>query len=845
MIRHSSRIEGLPTRFGVILLVLLFFPAGLKVAGQDLPSSSLSAAAARPNLAPGDIKLGSYSVRPGELIAISWTTTNSGSGDCPTSFTGIHLGQLPNTRPVNDSLNLMLTTPEIRANSFVRQTNLITIPSNIPVGTYYLWVVADELPSSVNQTTRADDVARSSALAVVTVRRQPNLVPQSITLSASAARPGDQIAVMWTLTNTANVTCPTSLTGFHLGTSATVAPTNDAVNLRFETPEINANSAIRFTNLVTIPTNTALGTYYFWVVADDVATSTLNQSSRADDPARSSALSVVSVIARPNLVPQNVTLRSYTARPGDQVTVMWSVTNSGNGNCPASVTGLHLGTSASNRPTNDALNLKIATPAINTNSFVRQTNTITIPASTALGTYYLWVVVDDVADSGLNQSSRADDAARSSEVAVVSVIRQPNLIATNVILNSQFARRGDAVTVIWTLTNSGNANCPPSQTGLRLGGSATVRPTNNILNILIPTPEIRTNAFLRQTNVITIPANAMLGTNYLWVIADDVASSTLNQTSKADDAAVSGPLAIVTALPRPNLVPLNVALSSSSARPGSQVTVTWTMTNSGNGNCPASVTGLHLGQSPVTRPTGDALNVTVQTSAIGANASLRQTNVVTIPTNTTTGTYYLWVVADDVTNSTLDQSSRADDAATSAAIAIASVVLISPAASAMVDAPPTFEWNANGMANGRVYLAAKTTPVLGVDKVVFFDNPSGTNKFRPAATNWVAAVTTLGFAPSYFWTVGSADAARREIYADWRAFKTIPMPISGTLVSTSNGQFQFQIAAPNQAQVVIEASETLTNNWVEIGTVQNVNGTVTYTDSTAAIRTRRFFRVKP
>src|SRR6185369_5922636 len=106
---------------------------------------------------------------------------------------------------------------------------------------------------------------------------------------------------------------------------------------------------------------------------------------------------------------------------------------------------------------------------------------------------------------------------------------------------------------------------------------------------------------------------------YVWVVADDVTNSVLNQSSKADDAARSGPLAIGTEMPQPNLVPSNVELSIGAARPGGQITVTWTMANTGTGDCPASTTGLHLGNSFITPPGGDSLKVA--TRAIGALSS--------------------------------------------------------------------------------------------------------------------------------------------------------------------------------------------------------------------------------
>jgi hypothetical protein len=841
MITYPLQLRCVQTRHGLVLVALLFFSLALTVMGQEAAASVVSATAARPNLAPGNVHLNTYSARPGDLITVSWNMTNSGTAFSPASFTGLHLGTSPTTPPIGDSLSLTFVTPEIAPNSLARQTNTITVPFGMPLGNYYLWVVADE-SGFVSQTTRADDVARSAAVAVLNVIVQPNLVATNVTASASFARPGDQIAVAWTLGNAGNVTCPASITGLHLGTSATNPPASDGLNLKLQTPELNANSGIRFTNIVSIPANTTVGTYYLWVVADDVATSTINQSKRTDDAARSEAVAVVLVLPRPNLIPQDITLNSSMARPGDQITASWTVVNSGNANCAASTTGLHLGASATVPPASDGLNLKVPTPAIDVGNFVRQTNKFTIPTNTTVGNYYLWVVVDDVTNSTIDQSSRADDAARSELLAVVSVIPQPNLVTTNVVLSSQFAKPGDQVTAIWTITNSGTADCAASQTGLRLGTSATVRPTTG-LAITVPTPAIGTNSFLRQTNVITIPASTPLGKYYLWVIADDVVHSTLNQSSKADDADVSDALTIVSVLPRPNLVPSGVVLSSNSAKPGDQLAVSWNMANIGDGTCPASVTGLHLGDL-LTRPPNDPLNVSVPTPAINANDAVRQTNVVTIPASTPPGTYYIWVIADDVTNSTIDQSSRSDDAAKSAALAIAKVLLISPVSAATAEAPPTFEWNAQGTANATVYVSAKSSAVPGVDKVVFFESLSGTNKFRPSATNWATAVGTLGFAPFYFWTVGSVDPAGREIHAPWRDFRIIPMAVSAT-TSASNGQFQFQIAAPNTAQVVIEASDSLTNDWVQIGTVQNTTGTVNYTDPNAGTRSKLFFRAKP
>lgn len=832
--------HGFPTLRAPVSLLLLC----LTLIGICSPSvaADVAAAAARPNLIPRNVALSAYSVRPGDTVTVRWNMTNSGSGSCPASFTGVYIGNSASLPPSNGTPIWTLTTPEIPAGGSVNQAVNIAIPFNQSLGTFYIWVIADDVESSsLNQTTRADDAKASPAFGVANTVIRPNLIPQNVVINATHARPGDQVTVEWTIQNLGNVRCPESITGIHLGTSATTPPATDAMDVAVASPEVPAQASIRQTNTVTIPAGTAFGTYYLWIVLDDTPNSTLNQISRADDAARSGALSVVAVIPRPNLVPSNVRLSASSVRPGDPISIAWTTTNSGTANCPTNITGLHLGTSATTPPTNDGLNLRVATAAIAAGAAVRQTNTVTIPANTALGNYYLWVVSDDMVSSTLNQSSRADDATRSELLEVVNVIRNPNLVPLSMTVGETHARPGDQVTVVWSLTNSGNIFAPASVTGFHLGSSSATKP-NNAPIILVDTPQINTNTLLRRTNIVTIPANTALGTHYLWVIADDTNNSALNQSSRADDALASSSISVVSTLPRPNLVPQNIVLSSYFTRPGQQLTLTWSITNSGGANCPASVTGLHLGTSATTPPTSDPLDLSVDTPAINANSSVRQTNNITLPANLAPGTYYLWVVADDVANSTLNQSSRADDAARSAALMVAVVTLTSPASGAVVTAPPTFIWSAAGPVTTRVYLSAKAAPVIGADTFVVFET-SGASPFTPNVTNWMTAVNALGVATNYYWAVGSSDAAKREVYSNWVPFRISPVALAPLMVAGS-GDFRFQIIAPHLPQVTVEWSDNLTS-WTELTTIANSTGTVTYTDQSPESRERRFFRVKP
>jgi hypothetical protein len=266
------------------------------------------------------------------------------------------------------------------------------------------------------------------------------------------------------------------------------------------------------------------------------------------------------------------------------------------------------------------------------------------------------------------------------------------------------------------------------------------------------------------------------------------------------------------------------------------------MKNNGTATASPSITGLHIGPSPIDKPMNDPINLAIETPAINPNAFVPQSAVITIPTNLTGGTFYIWIIADDVPNSTLNQSTRADDVALSSALQISSVALISPPVGATVDAPPTFEWDPQLTSNGTIYLSTQALSVLGTGKLFIFDTPLGTNKFRPLQTNWLSAIQTLGYAPNYYWTVGSPNAANPQLYSSWRPFKTIPTPITRTLTTVA-GKIQFQIAAPNNSQVTIQSITSLTDTWSAGKTITNTTGVVTFTDPITP--PHRFYRVKP
>src|SRR5439155_678825 len=136
---------------------------------------------------------------------------------------------------------------------------------------------------------------------------------------------------------------------------------------------------------------------------------------------------------------------------------------------------------------------------------------------------------------------------------------------------------------------------------------------------------------------VTIPADATPGTRYLIVRADG--GQTVRESIETNNTKTTS---IVIALPDLQVSALS---APSGALPGSAITVTDTTKNFGTGPAAASKTFVYLSLDSILDP-GDTLIGSRPVGVLGGGSSSAGSTVVTIPADTTPGTYYLIVLAD-------------------------------------------------------------------------------------------------------------------------------------------------------------------------------------------------------
>src|SRR5437588_283156 len=103
-----------------------------------------------------------------------------------------------------------------------------------------------------------------------------------------------------------------------------------------------------------------------------------------------------------DLIPKNISLGSTNVTPGSSLSVSWLLANQGSGAANSiSTTEVRITSSPSSFGTGSNNVAAVSTAALGAGSSVSQSTTITAP--TAPGTYYVWIIADN--NSQVNQGS--------------------------------------------------------------------------------------------------------------------------------------------------------------------------------------------------------------------------------------------------------------------------------------------------------------------------------------------------------------------------------------------------------------------------------------------------------
>ncbi|MFL5581313.1 MAG: CARDB domain-containing protein, partial [Gemmatimonadaceae bacterium] len=542
----------------------------------------------------------------GASITLTDTTRNQGAAGAGSSTTTFYLSSNA-TLDAGDLLLASRAVPPLAPGASNSGSVTVTLPASLTAGTYYLLAKADGDDALV-ETQEANNVLHTTVLV------GSDLQVSNLTAPTDAGA-GLPLTVTDTTRNAGSGAAVATTTTFYLSNDGTLDAADTVLGSR-AVPALAAGASSSGSVVLTLPAATATGVYTLIARADsgDVVGETYENNNT-----RGATLRV-----GPDL---NVTTFTApaTAGVGTSFVVSDTTRNSGGGTAAASTTRFYLSLNGTLDGDDVLLGFR-AVPSLAPGTSSAGSASLTIPATTAGGSYYLIAAAD--ADNVVAETVESNNIINRSIVIGADLVVLSFAAPTD-------AGAGLTLALSDTTRNQGTGTTAPSTTSFYLSTDATFDAGDALLGSRA-VPALASSASSSGSVTVTIPAGTATGTYTLFARADagDVVAEAYENNNLASRTLRIGPDLVLLSLTAPT-----------AAGAGSAITLTDTTRNAGAGTAAASTTRVYL-SSDWLLDGGDVLLASRAVPALPPGASDTGSVTATIPAATPGGAYYLIAVAD-------------------------------------------------------------------------------------------------------------------------------------------------------------------------------------------------------
>jgi subtilase family serine protease len=579
---------------------------------SDFPRIGLTAPLAGPQdgfiarLAQADLIVATFSAPTsagaGEPFSVTDATRNRGDVGAAATATAFFLS-VDNRLGADDVMIGRRDVPELEPGAEDTAVTELTVPAGTAPGTYFLFARADD-DRAVDEGLESNNRSRRTLVV------GPDLVIASFTLTTSGAT----ITATDTIRNSGAGTTGPTTARFYLSPTATLAAGAPVIGHR-AVPALKSGESSPATTPLALPAGTSPGSYVVVMRADadDAAaelSETNNEASRPLGVGIDLAVSSLSAAS--------------TAVAGGSFTITDTTASQGIAGAPASVTRYHLSKDTILDPATDVVLGQRAVPALEPGMADTGSVTVTIPATTTGGSYFVLAVADaeNVAVESNETNNVRSRAVRTGPDLVITAVGAP-----------VGARPGGAITVTDTTKNQAGEPSPASTTSFFLSRDTTLDPTDRLLGSrsVIALDARKTRA---GTATVTIPEDVTAGPYHVIAKADG--PDAIAEADETNNTLASTPIAVGT----------DLAVSAlTAAVNGLVVAVTDATANRGGAPAAESVVRFYV-SGDATVDAGDAVLGERLVPALDGGATSTATTSLPIPAGLAAGSYHLIAVAD-------------------------------------------------------------------------------------------------------------------------------------------------------------------------------------------------------
>ncbi|HUE86487.1 MAG TPA: CARDB domain-containing protein [Vicinamibacterales bacterium] len=329
----------------------------------------------------GDLRVTAFSApaKAGASAAIdvSDTTVNQGAATVPPTVTRFYLS----VNAALDAADRLLggrPVPSLAPGASSSGSATVTIPADVGAGAYYLFAKADGDDAVVETQEWNNTMLRTIGIG-------PDLIVSSISAPTVAAS-GAVVSVVETTLNQGGGSAPASVTTFFLSKDFMLDSNDVPFGGSRSVGPLAAGAASAGTTVVTIPPDTAPGTYYIIAKADgggSIAESYETNNTRGS-----------SIRIGPDLVISSGSLSVSTITAGSSATLTNTVTNQGAGLAASSLIAFYLSKDLTVDAADVPLSPSRMVPELATGASSAASTVVTIPAATPAGTWYVLARAD-------------------------------------------------------------------------------------------------------------------------------------------------------------------------------------------------------------------------------------------------------------------------------------------------------------------------------------------------------------------------------------------------------------------------------------------------------------------
>jgi subtilisin family serine protease len=474
-------------------------------------------------------------------------------------------------------------------------------------GTPYYYVISAE-----NSLGESGDSNEATAVPMI-----PSDLSLQVFTTPALGGIGTTIAVSITASNIGAGMAQASVTRIYLSQDATL-DANDSPLVDVAVPELNAGAASAQSLSLLIPATTPAGRYSLIAAAD--ADSQVAESNEGNN--RQSRV----IQLGPDLTINMLNVNGPSG-PGGVISVTDGTRNLGGGTAAATATAFYLSLNAS-LSADDVWLGNRAVQAVAAGATDTATTTLTIPATTASGTYYIVATAD--------ASHAVAETIETNNTYYRQILIGGDAIVSTLTVPSGGAA-GSTIVVTDTTKNVGGGSIGATTTRFYLSTNASFAAGDTLLAEGRTVAALEPGAVHSGSTTLTLPAPLTAGLYYLIAVADG--NGDVLETAESNNATAR-------ALPIGSDLVVTAFTAPAAGAPASSITVTDTTANPGAGPAPGSQTRFYLSTNAAFDAGDTLLSGARSIAPLAGGANSTGTSSVALPAGLGPGTYYLIARAD-------------------------------------------------------------------------------------------------------------------------------------------------------------------------------------------------------